>query len=95
MSSHGRWRRRAMDRLVGWIARHPVAIVAVTVVLAAASGLWAWRSLRLDADTNSLIGDDQPFMRDYRAFLKGFGDLEYLLVVVDPHGNTEIGRAHV
>ena len=35
MSSHGRWRRRAMDRLVGWIARHPVAIVAVTVVTVA------------------------------------------------------------
>ena len=77
-----------MDRLVAWIARHPWTIVACTAALALASGLWAWRSLRLDADTNSLIGDEQPFMRDYRAFLSEFGDLEYLLVVVDPRGNA-------
>ena len=76
-----------MDRLVAWIALHPVAILACTAVLAAASGLWAWRSLRLDADTNSLIGDEQPFMRDYLAFMREFGDLEYLLVVVDPKGH--------
>ena len=84
-----------MDRLVGWISRHPVAIVVATVVLAAASAAWAWRHLRLDADTNSLVGDDQPYMRDYRAFMKGFGDLEYLLVVVDPHGNDAEADAAV
>jgi predicted RND superfamily exporter protein len=76
-----------MDRLAGWIARAPGRIVAVTAALSLVAGLWSWRSLRLDADTNSLVGDDQAYMRDYREFLRGFGDLEYILVVVDPRGN--------
>ncbi len=76
-----------MDRLVGWIARHPVAIVVSTVVLSIACALWSWQSLRLDADTNSLIGDNQPFMQQYRKFNREFGDLEFLMVVIDPKGD--------
>ena len=59
-------------------ANFPVRRSISRVLLAAASAGWAWRHLRLDADTNSLVGDDQPYMRDYRAFMKGFGDLEYV-----------------
>ncbi|MBU6336051.1 MAG: MMPL family transporter, partial [Chloroflexi bacterium] len=84
-----------MDRLAAWVSRHPVAIVLVTAVLAAACALLSWRDLRLDADTNSLIGDRQPFMEGYRAFQRDFGDLEYLLVVVDPRGNEPEADAAV
>jgi hypothetical protein len=76
-----------MDRLAAWVSRRPVAIVLGTAALAIAAALWSAWSLQLDADTNSLVGDDQPYMRRYRAFLRDFGDLEYILVVVDPAGN--------
>jgi len=87
VSQVGSARRRAMDRLERWIANRPATVVVVTALLAAVCALYSWRSLRLDADTNSLIGDNQPFMRGYRAFNQEFGDLEFLLVVVDPQGN--------
>ncbi len=38
----------------------------------------------LDADTNALIGADRPFMQRYQAFLDEFGDLEEMIVVIDP-----------
>ena len=76
-----------MDRLAAWVSRRPGAIVFGTAALAIAAALWSAWSLQLDADTNSLVGDDQPYMRRYRAFLRDFGDLEYILVVVDPAGN--------
>ncbi|MHC4832957.1 MAG: MMPL family transporter, partial [Planctomycetota bacterium] len=71
--------RRVADLVVG----RPMAIVLVSAVLAIAGAAIAWRSLELDADTNSLIGADRPFMRLYRSFLEEFGDLENLYVVVD------------
>jgi hypothetical protein len=63
--------------------RFPVLIVLIAFLSAAAGGLLAATTLDLDADTNSLIADDRPFMKTYRAFLDEFGDLEYLYVVVD------------
>lgn len=94
MNTRGSLRRRAMDALTAWIARRPGWIVAGTALLAVAAALWSARSLRLDADTNALVGDDQAYMRAYRDFLRDFGDLEHILVVVDPRGNeVEADRA--
>lgn len=84
-----------MDRLVAWVSRWPTTIVLVTAVIATTCALLSWKYLRLDADTNSLIGDRQPFMEGYRAFQRNFGDLEYLLVVVDPRGNEHEADAAV
>lgn len=68
----------------------PIAIVVVSALLAIAGATFAWRSLALDADTNSLIGSDRPFMQLYQSFLDEFGDLERLYVVVDaaPDGGS-------
>ncbi len=87
MSAPRDLRRRAMDRLAAWVGRRPLAIVVGTAALAILAALWSAWHLRLDADTNSLVGDDQPYMRRYRAFMRDFGDLEYILVVIDPCGN--------
>ena len=84
-----------MDRLVAWVSRWPTTIVLTTALIATACALLSWRYLRLDADTNSLIGDQQPFMEGYRAFQRNFGDLEYLLVVVDPKGHEREADAAV
>ncbi len=44
--------------------------------------------MRLDANTDSLMGNDRPYVAEYRRFLHEFGDLEYAWVVVDTKGNT-------
>ena len=75
--------------------RAPKALLGVSVVLAAIGGWLGAMHLPLDADTNSLIGRDRPFMQRYQAFLDEFGDLEDMIVVVDPLGDDDAaqGRA--
>src|SRR6185436_19157235 len=51
--------------------------------------------LPLDANTDSLISRDRPWMKQYLAFLKDFGDLEYIYVVVDTKGNRDAGEQAV
>ena len=48
--------------------------------------------LQLNADTDSLIGLDRPFMKDYQAFLARFGDLESIWVAVDADGDDSLAR---
>ncbi len=73
--------------------RWPVLLALLLAGIGAA--VYSTRTLRLDADTDSLIGEQQPFMGDYRAFKHEFGDLEYLIVAVDaqPPGATSLRAA--
>ena len=65
------------------IDSRPGLILLTACVLAVTGGLLSLLALRLDADTNSLIGDQRPFMKTYREYLERFGDLEAIYVVVD------------
>lgn len=84
-----------MDRITAAVLARRGVVVALLAVLAALSSALALRDLRTDADTDSLIGEQQPFMADYRAFKREFGDLEYLIVVVDakPPGASSLRAA--
>lgn len=86
------WRESWTRRLADLVLRAPWTILAVSAALAVGGAVLAWRGLGLDADTNSLIAPDRPFMKLYRAFLDEFGDLEYLYVVVDagPSGGADL-----
>jgi predicted RND superfamily exporter protein len=66
--------------------RAPGAVLSVAVVAAAVGGWLGALHVPLDADTNALIGPDRPFMQRYQAFLDEFGDLEDMIVVIDPLG---------
>lgn len=67
-----------------WSTTRPRVTLAIALVLALVGGWLGAFHLPLDADTNSLIAVDRPFMQRYRAFLQEFGDLEEMIVVVDP-----------
>lgn len=73
----------------------PKSILGVAVALAILGGVLGWLRLPLDANTDSLIARDRPWMRDYLAFLEEFGDLEYLYAVVDTKGDRARGEAAV
>lgn len=92
-SRRGQSRRSFRDRwttaAANLVLRRPWTLLAISAVLAIAGAFLAWRSLALDADTNSLIAADRPFMKLYRNFLEEFGDLEYLTVVVDSRPDGE------
>lgn len=86
MNAGGR-RRRAMDRLAAFLIGRTRIVVLASAILATIAGAFSWNHLGLDADTDALIGEGQPYMRAYRQFKRDFGDLEYLIVVVDPRGD--------
>ena len=77
-----------MDWLYATIAARPKWIIAALTVAALACAGISFQYLKLDADTDSLIGEDQPFLKDWRRFIKDFGDLEYVIAVVDPRGDA-------
>jgi len=71
----------------------PRLVLGIGVVLAAFGGWLGAMHLPLDADTNSLIGRERPFMQRYQAFLEEFGDLEDMIVVIDPLGEDAPAHA--
>ena len=84
-----------MQRLAALVTGWPRAVVAASVVLAI---LGAWLGafhLRIDSNTDSLIAPERPFMRAYRAFLHEFGDLEGVVIAVDPKGDDAAAEAAV
>lgn len=68
-------------------------LVIVLGLAAAALALgWSWNRVKLDANTDSLMGTDRPYVAEYTRFLREFGDLEYAWVVVDTQGHTGQGQ---
>ncbi|MEE2681369.1 MAG: MMPL family transporter [Planctomycetota bacterium] len=76
-------RQRMLERLADWVVKAPGLILVLAGVAAIGGALLAVSHLRLDADTNSLIGESRPFMKAYREYMEEFGDQEALYVVVD------------
>jgi predicted RND superfamily exporter protein len=82
-----------MRRLAALVTGWPRAVVAASLVLAALGAWLGAFQLKIDSDTDSLIAPERPFMVGYRAFLKEFGDLEGIVIAVDPKGNDAAARA--
>lgn len=84
-----------MDWITAAVLSRRIAVLVVLLVGSTVAAIYGLRTIRLDTDTDSLIGETQPFMGDYRAFKREFGDLEYLIVAVDsqPPGATSLRAA--
>jgi predicted RND superfamily exporter protein len=89
--AHPRWTDRLADLVIG----RARLVVALSLVSALVAGVYGFFRLPLDANTDSLISRDRPWMRLYLDFLHEFGDLEYLYVVVDTKGDRPAGERAV
>jgi len=76
-------RQRILDVLTAALLARRATVVTLIMLLALLAAVWGSRTLQLDADTDSLIGESHPFLIDFRDFKREFGDLQYLIVVVD------------
>jgi len=77
------------------VLARPWTVIVLSLVLGAAGAVFGWFRLPLDANTDSLIARDRPWMKGYLGFIKEFGDLEYLYVVVDTKGDRATGEQAV
>ena len=73
-----------IGRLAQLVTTWPRAVVAVGAVIAVMGAWLGMFHLALDSDTDSLIAPERPFMREYRGFQEEFGDLEGVVIAVDP-----------
>lgn len=85
---------RWTDAIARVVLARPRTTIALSILLGVAGAVLGWFRLPLDANTDSLISRDRPWMRGYLEFLEEYGDLEYLYVVVDTKGHrAEAERA--
>ena len=94
-TAYPNWRTRIIALLTNFVTRAPKTVVICAVLLSLISAWYAAKNLTLDANTDSLISPDRPFMQKYTAYCKEFGDLEYLYVAVDAKGNPTAAKAAV
>jgi len=92
MSAPPTIRHRLTDRLAALVTGAPVQVLVATGLLAIVAFAWSWGRVRLDANTDSLMGTDRPYVAEYLRFVKEFGDLEYAWVVVDSQGTDGVRR---
>lgn len=74
-----------MPPLARLVARHPLAVLAAVLALAAAALVPASR-VRLETSLVALLPDGMPAADDYRAFLDRFGGLEKVFILVEAEG---------
>lgn len=81
------------ERLLGGIARlitnHPWKILAAALILTAVSIIYSATSLQLHTDQDDLVSEDQEYHKRYKDYLREFGDLEYLYVVIEIEDNLD------
>lgn len=70
--------------------RRPWLVLGVGAAVAVLSIVYTTQRLQLNANLDDLIAPDRPFMEEYRHFLREFGDLEYIFVVLAdaPHSTS-------
>src|SRR3954470_19529948 len=72
------------QRLVGWVARRPAAVVGAVVVLAVAAGLFAALTLRPTAGTDTLVGRSSATFEATQRYHQRFGDDAVIVLVRGP-----------
>ena len=72
------------------VCRRPRTVLVVAALLSLLAGWLGITRLTLVSDQDVLVSETLPFQKNYLAYLRNFGDLEYLYVVID---GTEPGRA--
>jgi uncharacterized protein len=76
--------RAAIVRIVDASAKHPWRVLALALVLASSSAVYAARHFAVKTDINQLISPDLPWARHVRDFLAAFPQREILVVVEAP-----------
>lgn len=88
-------RELVLAGLASLLTKRAMAVVSLALVLSGISAWYAAANLKLDANTDSLIAPERAFMKIYRDFMNDFGDLEYLYIAVDSHGDSQAAQLAV
>ncbi|MFO0946134.1 MAG: MMPL family transporter [Planctomycetota bacterium] len=75
--------------------RYPKSLLAAALALTFFCTVYSQLSLRINSNPDELVSEERPHHIAYQRFLREFGDLEYMYVVVADSGNETRTRACV
>jgi hypothetical protein len=73
---------RALTALVFGVSRHPWLTLGLAALLTAVSVIYAQQTMRINSDDSALISQDEPFRREYQAFIDAFPQFDETTVIV-------------
>src|SRR5262249_16521380 len=74
-----------LARAVGLICRHPLAVLAITLVSCAVCGIYTWNNLTYLTHRNDLISNKKEYLKRWHQYVEEFGDDDDMVVVL--HGD--------
>jgi len=74
------------------IARYPIAILFVALLLSVISGIYTKNNLEFLTGRDDLMPKNSKFHRDYRDYRQEFGDTEEIVVVLESDDPDKAGR---
>jgi hopanoid biosynthesis associated RND transporter like protein HpnN len=78
--------------LFGFIARHPIAIVIISILLSVIAVIYTWQRMEFLTGRDQLMPANTSFNRDYRAYRAEFGDQEEIAVVIEGDDSSRAGK---
>jgi len=73
---------RGLTGCVGAVSRHPWLALGVSVLVTALAAVYAFGSVRINSDDSTLISQDEPFRKDFSAFIDVFPEFEETTLIV-------------
>ncbi|HUR55007.1 MAG TPA: MMPL family transporter, partial [Gemmataceae bacterium] len=84
---------RAVVATVGWVTRHPRAVLVACLALAAASVHLAYAKLEYHTQRNDLLSADKVCQKRWQNYLKAFGDDDDMVVVAEGTDKSQMKSA--
>jgi len=80
-------RTKLLSKIANLVVRYPWKIILTSGLLTVISIFLTFTILEMNTDQDDLVSEKIEYHRRYKDYLKEFGDLEYLYVVVETNGN--------
>ena len=86
--------KKIIHFIIRLVTRYTTSTIALGFLFSAFSLYHASQNLNFDTNQDNLISPDAAYFQKYKAFLKEFGDLEFIYVVIQTNGHSEEAKAY-
>lgn len=86
--------KKLVHFLIHLVTRHTTLTIVLGLLLSLFSLYHASQNLIFDTNQDNLISPDASYFKNYKAFLKEFGDWEYIYIVIQANGKGDEAKAY-
>ena len=88
-------RTKFLSTTARFVTVYPWRVVGIAIFLSLISVIYTATSLQMNTDQDDLVSQNLSYHKRYKEYLKEFGDLEYLYVVVETGNNLPRAKEFV